>query len=78
MLIPAAGTQNHQGACSVAASYKPPMLVTRVRLPACALLVVVVAHWYLPAMMGGKERARGSLGGCVLGFRPTREGADIT
>ena len=25
-----------QGACSVAASYKPPMLVTRVRLPACA------------------------------------------
>ena len=23
-------------ACSVAASYKPPMLVTRVRLPACA------------------------------------------
>ena len=23
--------------CSVAASYKPPMLVTRVRLPACAL-----------------------------------------
>ena len=31
-------TQNHQGACtsSVAASYKAPMLVTRVRLPACA------------------------------------------
>ena len=25
-----------QSACSVAASYKPPMLVTRVRLPACA------------------------------------------
>ena len=25
------------GACSVAASYKPPMLVTRVQLPACAL-----------------------------------------
>ena len=24
------------GACSVAVSYKPPMLVTRVRLPACA------------------------------------------
>ena len=24
------------GACSVAASYKPPILVTRVRLPACA------------------------------------------
>ena len=23
--------------CSVAASYKPPMLVTRVRLPACAV-----------------------------------------
>ena len=36
MLTVAAGTQNHQGACSVAASYKPPMLVTRVRLPACA------------------------------------------
>ena len=36
MLNVAAGTQNHQGACSVAASYKPPMLVTRVRLPACA------------------------------------------
>ena len=27
-----------QSACSVAASYKPPMLVTRVRLPACACL----------------------------------------
>ena len=25
-------------ACSVAVSYKPPMLVTRVRLPACALI----------------------------------------
>ena len=25
-----------RGACSVAASYKPPMLVTRVQLPACA------------------------------------------
>ena len=32
----AAGIQHNQGACSVAASYKPPMLVTRVRLPACA------------------------------------------
>ena len=30
--------QSEHGACSVAASYKPPMLVTRVRLPACALL----------------------------------------
>ena len=28
-----------KGACSVAVSYKPPMLVTRVRLPACALFV---------------------------------------
>ena len=28
-----------RSACSVAASYKPPMLVTRVRLPACAMLV---------------------------------------
>ena len=28
-----------KGACSVAASYKPPMLVTRVRLPACALML---------------------------------------
>ena len=27
--------------CSVAASYKPPMLVTRVRLPACAVCLVV-------------------------------------
>ena len=27
---------NDRSACSVAASYKPPMLVTRVRLPACA------------------------------------------
>ena len=25
------------GACSVSVSYKPPMLVTRVRLPACAI-----------------------------------------
>ena len=39
MLNVAAGTQNHQGACSVAASYKPPMLVTRVRLPACAYVL---------------------------------------
>ena len=33
-----ATTQLHAvpSACSVAASYKPPMLVTRVRLPACA------------------------------------------
>ena len=30
-----AGTTVH-GACSVAVSYKPPMLVARVRLPACA------------------------------------------
>ena len=29
---------NHRSACSVAASYKPPMLVTRVRLPACAFV----------------------------------------
>ena len=28
--------------CSVAASYKPPMLVTRVRLPACAVLSVAL------------------------------------
>ena len=28
---------NVRSACSVAASYKPPMLVTRVRLPACAV-----------------------------------------
>ena len=34
---PAQSRSDH-GACSVAASYKPPMLVTRVRLPACALL----------------------------------------
>ena len=35
------GTQFYcMSACSVAASYKPPMLVTRVRLPACALLAI--------------------------------------
>ena len=28
-------------ACSVAVSYKPPMLVTRARLPACALLALL-------------------------------------
>ena len=28
-------------ACSVAASYKPPMLVTRAQLPACALYTVL-------------------------------------
>ena len=27
-----------QSACSVAASYKPPMLMTRARLPACAMI----------------------------------------
>ena len=31
----------HNRACSVAVSYKPPMLVTRVRLSACARLVLV-------------------------------------
>ena len=30
-----------RSACSVAASYKPPMLVTRVRLPACAVLPAI-------------------------------------
>ena len=29
--------------CSVAASYKPPMLVTRVRLPACAVFCVALS-----------------------------------
>ena len=33
---PVACATRISGACSVAASYKPPMLVTRVRLPACA------------------------------------------
>ena len=32
--------KNTRSACSVAASYKPPMLVTRVRLPACADLCI--------------------------------------
>ena len=32
-------------ACRVAASYKPPMLVTRVRLPACACLKL--SSWWL-------------------------------
>ena len=31
------GLAHVRSACSVAASYKPPMLVTRVRLPACAV-----------------------------------------
>ena len=31
-----------QSACSVAVSYKPPMLVTRVRLPACAVNLLLV------------------------------------
>ena len=30
--------RSSRSACSVAASYKPPMLVTRARLPACAVL----------------------------------------
>ena len=30
--------ERSRSACSVAVSYKPPMLVTRVRIPACALL----------------------------------------
>ena len=34
-----------QSECSVAASYKPPMLVTRVRLPACECLKVL--SWWL-------------------------------
>ena len=39
--------------CSVAASYKPPMLVTRVRLPACAVFVGVVADVvFLPELDG--------------------------
>ena len=31
------GRSNGMSTCSVAASYKPPMLVTRARLPACAV-----------------------------------------
>ena len=31
-------------ACSVAVSYKPPMLVTRVRLPACALWFLLISE----------------------------------
>ena len=39
-----------QSACSVAVSYKPPMLVTRARLPACTFAAVYIVltldtHW---------------------------------
>ena len=37
-----AASSCHTGACSVAVSYKPPMLVTRVRLPACAFVQLSV------------------------------------
>ena len=35
-MVLAENNYHQQGACSVAVSYKPPMLVTRARLPACA------------------------------------------
>ena len=37
-----------RSACSVAVSYKPPMLVTRVRLPACAYLMCLNARSAIP------------------------------
>ena len=37
------GRSNGMSTCSVAASYKPPMLVTRARLPACAVFFCVIA-----------------------------------
>ncbi len=44
------GRKKWHSACSVAASYKPPMLVTRVRLPACACFLPVADH---PFLAGG-------------------------
>ena len=39
------------GACSVAASYKPPMLVTRVQLPACASFVFACNYLSITACL---------------------------
>ena len=39
-------------ACSVTASYKPPMLVTRVRLPACADFSEGVPLPFAPGLAG--------------------------
>ena len=58
------------GACSVAASYKPPMLVTRVRLPPCAsflvLALVVVAHALMNKSPATRNRTRDHLIAAVI------------
>jgi hypothetical protein len=40
--------EKSRSACSVAVSYKPPVLVTRARLPACAVLVCLLARSATP------------------------------
>ena len=47
--------QVSKGACSVAASYKPPMLVTRARLPACAVVIVSTKTAIWEVCSGGTE-----------------------
>ena len=43
--LPSATPGRVSSARSVAVSYKPPMLVTRVRLPACALSRAAASFW---------------------------------
>ena len=57
LLIP--GSTIFRSARSVAASYKPPMLVTRVRLPACAYLAS-------PRRDGQQDDAKAEKGGGVV------------
>ena len=73
-----------RGARSVAASYKPPMLVTRVRLPACAFEVkipsfVVSLNVLKSACIRSRETNRERLGEAhdvlaMMGMVPRKEG----
>ena len=70
-----------RSACSVAASYKPPMLVTRVRLPACAVIPIArllkimetcKASPYLRAPFASVSQALEAPRACAPGGRQRR------
>ena len=55
----------HHSACSVAASFKPPMLVTRVRLPACAFYVALLID-------GAQHKGRNRTKACRNATKPPK------
>ena len=70
----------HTGACSVAASYKPPMLVTRVRLPACAFsnIALLKCACCVACMRKAKSQANRLLGGFSLDYCYTQQNFQAT